>query len=124
MASNTVRVKGLRELQRDFKKLDKSLAKEVQGELREAGDIVKNEAKSLLSSVEPGSPRSVSGLKTVVRQKNVAVQQSRRRTTGKRPDWARYQAVKVLKPALEEKSDQVVDRLDKMLGRLAGENGF
>lgn len=121
MASSTVRVQGLRELQRDFRKLDKNLAKDLRGELREVGDVVKAEAASNLSRL---SARSASGLKTRVRARAVAVEQSRRRTTGKRPDWGSLQMNRILVPALDEKQDEVVEKLDRVLGRLAGENGF
>ncbi len=111
----------MRELQRDFRKIDKGLAKEVRDGLREGGDIVRVEASSRFTRYDA---RSAAGYKTRVRQRGVAVEQSIGRTTGKRPDFGRLQMDRALEPALEDKRDQVIDSVDKVLGRLAGDNGF
>ena len=121
MAESTVRVRGLRELRRDFRKLDKGLAKEVRGELKQAGEIVRVEARSRFTAIDKGSAE---GYKTRVRVGAVAVEQSRRRTTGKRPDYGRLQMGRALIPALDDKADEVVKSLDLMLYRLGSENGF
>lgn len=119
---STIRVKGLKELTRDFKKMDKELSKDVRGELKDAGDIVRVEATSRFSGYDA---RSAAGYKTRVRSAGfVSVEQSLRRVTGKRGDYGALQMRKALGPALDDKTDEVVKTLDKMLGRLAGENGF
>lgn len=127
MAARTVRVKGLRDLQRDFRRLSKDLSKEVRDGLREAADPVRQEATrrftaditDAFSSVE-----SAVGYRVVVRQRGVAVEQSKRRTTGLRPDFGRLQMRKALEPALDSKQDQVVKGVEKVLDKLAGDNGF
>lgn len=121
MAGSTVHVRGLRELQRDCAKLSKALAKEVRDELRIVAEPVRVEAVSLLS---PLSADSAAGYKVRVRARGVAVEQSRRRTTGRRPDWGARQMRDVLIPALDSKQSEVITGLDRMLGRLAGENGW
>ena len=121
MAQGTVRVKGLRELQRAFGKISKDLKKETRDELRAVGNLVTEEARSRFMRYDA---RSASGFKTRVRQKEVTTEQSRRRTTGKRPDYGALQMRRALLPALAEKEDEVVDRLDKMLGRLGNDAGF
>lgn len=122
MASSTIRVRGLRELQRDFKKMSGDLSKEVDRELKEAAGIVAEEARSLFSSYDS---RSASGFRPRVKGFGRAfVEQSRRRTTGKRPDYGALQMRRALLPALGSKQAEVIERLDKMLGRLGDDNGF
>jgi hypothetical protein len=101
--------------------MSKELTKEVRDGLRKAAEPVRDDAHARFSHV---SPRSALGYKVRVRQRGVAVEQSRKRTTGKRPDFGVMQMREALLPALAAKSDEVVERLDDVLGRLAGENGF
>jgi hypothetical protein len=119
--AGTVRVKGLRELQQDFRKMEGSLRKEVREGLREAAEPVRKQAQALF---EPINADSAAGYRVRVRARGVAVEQSRRRTTGRRPDYGRRQMGRALIPALNARQGEVISSLDKMLGRLAGENGF
>ena len=121
MATGTVRVKGLRELQRDFRKMEGVLSKELREGLRAAAEPVRREAQALFESV---SADSAAGYKVRVRARGVAVEQSRRRTTGLRRDYGRLQMARALIPALDRKTDDVIDGVDKVLGKLAGDNGF
>lgn len=121
MAASTVRVRGLRELQRDFRKMSGDLSKEVRQGLREAAEPVRQEAAALFASV---SADSAAGYKVRVRQRGVAVEQSRRRTTGLRPDYGRLQMGRALIPALERRQGEVIKGVEKTLDRLAGANGF
>lgn len=120
--SQAVRVRGLRELQRDFKKMSGGLSGEVDDTLKEAAEIVAQEARSRFSHI---SSRSAQGYKPRLKGFGRAyVQQSRRKTTGKRGDYGALQMRKALLPALGAKEKEVVDALDKMLGRFGGEYGF
>jgi hypothetical protein len=121
MAAQTIRVEGLAELQRDFRRIAKDLAKEVREELRKAAEPVRREAQALFS---PVSADSAAAYKVRVRQRGVAVEQSKRRVTGLRPDYGRLQMGRALIPALERKADGVVDDLGEMLDKLADRNGF
>lgn len=122
MAGSTVRVRGLRELQRDFKKMSGDLNKEVDRELKEAAGIVSEEARSRFVAYNSGS---AAGFRPRVKGFGRAfVEQSRRRKTGKRPDYGALQMRKALLPALGAKQNEVIERLDKMLGRLGGDYGF
>lgn len=121
MAAATVRVHGLRELQRDCRKLSKVLAKEVRDELREVAEPVRAEAQALFSSVDA---RSAAGYRVAVRARGVAVEQRFGRTTGQHPGFGRMQLERALEPALDSKQNEVIKGLDRMLGRLAGENGW
>jgi hypothetical protein len=121
MAAQTIKVEGLAELQRDFRKIAKDLAKEVREELRKAAEPVRQEAQALFS---PVSADSAAAYKVRVRQRGVAVEQSKRRVTGLRPDYGRLQMGRAMIPALERKADGVRDSLGDMLEKLADKNGF
>ena len=121
MAAGTVRVKGLKELQRDFRRMSKDLSKEVRDGLRESAKPVQQEAANLFRGVDA---RSAAGYKVRVRQRGVAVEQSRKRTTGLHPEYGAMQMRKALLPALANREKDVIEGVDRVLGRLAGENGF
>ncbi len=121
MAAGTIRVKGLRELQRDFRKMGGVLPKEMREGLREAAEPVRREATALFSPVNADSAASY---RVRVRARGVSVEQSKRRTTGMRPDYGRLQMGRALLPALEARANDVVRRLEQMLDELAGNNGF
>ena len=121
MAAGSIKVKGLRELQRDLRKADKQLAKDLRSELKEAGDIIRTEASSLFSRYDA---RSAAGYRTRVRQKGTAVEQSLKRTTGKHPQWGALQMRVALLPARSSKAPEVERRLEDMLDRLGKDNGF
>jgi hypothetical protein len=121
MAAGTVRVHGLRQLQRDFRRLSKDLTKEVREGLRKAADPVRVEATALL---EPVNAYSAAGYKIRVRQRGVALEQSRRRTTGLRPDYAKLQFARAMAPAIERKEEFVVKGLEDALDDLARGYGF
>jgi hypothetical protein len=121
VATGTVRVHGLRELNKAFRNVEKDLRKELREELRGVGRIVANEAAGLFAPIDPGS---ASGFKVRVRQRGVAVEQSKRRTTGAHPEYGGLQMRKALLPALERKEPEVVRGLEGMLDRLGRGNGF
>jgi len=121
VAGGTVRVKGLAELNRAFRASDKALTKELRKELREAGNIVRDDARPRFASVDAGS---AAGFHTVVRQRGVSVEQRLGRTTGQRPDFGALQLRRALEPALDAKQGEVVDQLDGMLDRIGRQQGF
>lgn len=97
------------------------LPKEARKSLREAAEPVRQEAQDLFSRI---SAESAAGYRVRVRARGVAVEQSRKRTTGRRPDFGRRQMGVALIPALEKRSNEVVRGLEKMLDDLSGSNGF
>jgi hypothetical protein len=121
VAASTVKVRGLRELQRDLRKMDGDLDKEVKAELRAAAEIVAVDARARFVPVDA---RSAAGYRPVVRVRGAAVEQKYRRTTGQHPEFGRLQMTRALEPALDAKQGEVVQRLDKMLGRLGDNSGF
>lgn len=121
MAASTVRVRGLREMQRDFRRMSGDLRDESREALREAAEPVRREAQALFA---PISAESAAGYRVRVRARGVSVEQSLRRTTGLRPDFGRRQMGRALIPALERRQAEVIRGLERMLDRLAGNNGF
>lgn len=115
-----MKVTGLRELQRDFRKMDKEAAKGLRADLKESGEIVRLDARTDFQHV---SPRAAAGFRTVVRQRGVSVEQRKGRTTGKRPDFGRHQ-LRYLQASLESKSEEVMKRFERTIDRLATRNGF
>lgn len=122
MASDAVKVKGLKELERALKASDKETAKGFRKELREAGKIVALDARSRMGGIDR---YSATGIRPRVRGGvNVSVEQSRRRTTGKRPDFGALQMRRALVPALESKRDEVERRVENLLDAVGRSNGF
>lgn len=122
MAQKTIVVKGLRELQRDLKRMSSDLNKEIDKEMREAAKIVSEEARSRLSAY---SARSAMGIRPRLRGFGRAfAEQSRKKTTGKHPEWGAFQMRRAFLPALAAKQEEVIERVDDMLARLGGDYGF
>ena len=119
----TVRVKGLRELERSFRRMEGDLRRDLQREISGAADIVAQEARGIAGGLGLSS-RTVGGYRPRVRGSSGFVEQRRRKTTGKRPDFGVLQMRRVLLPALGRKQAKVVEAIDQMLGRMAGEEGF
>lgn len=116
MANGTVRVRGLKELQRTLKEADKETRKRVRDVLRETGDIVRDEGQSRFSGIDA---KSAAGFKVRVRQRGVSVEQTRRKTTGKRPDYGQLQMTRALNPALEAKKDEIVRSFEEAMDKIA-----
>jgi hypothetical protein len=115
----TVKVEGLKQLDRALKQTDKEAAKGLRKELREAAKVVAMDARQKFMGVDG---RSAMGIRPRVRSGLVAVaEQSRKRTTGKRPDYGALQMRSALMPALRENQDEVIRRVDDMLERLEKE---
>lgn len=122
MATATVRIHGLKELQRAFSKIDRDLNKDIDRELREVGQVVAMDARGRFDRI---SAASAGGFRPRTRgYGRLVVEQRKRKTTGLRGDYGALQMRLALLPALWSKQNEVVAGLDKMLGRLGGENGF
>ncbi len=114
--AQTLRLHGYTELLVALKDAPKKERKAVRDDLREAGKIVQADAVIRLGKL---SADSAAGLKTIVRQRGVSVEQTRRKVTGRRPDWGATQMNKVLIPALDEKRGEVERSLEETLDRLS-----
>jgi len=129
MASGAVRVSGLRELQRAFRRISKDLTKELRAELIEAASPVAKEAESLALTRIRNMPRSPdwAEMRVGVSAAQASVYVVPRRKNRGNPGRANLKGLllnQAMDPALTAKQDEVLDGVDKMLGRLAGENGF
>lgn len=111
-----VRVEGLREFQRALQKADPELRKQVRATFREVGEIVRVDAAARFGRI---SADSAGGFRVRVRQKGVAVEQSKRRVTGKRGDYGRLQMTTALLPALDSKQGRVVDAFEDAIDKVA-----
>lgn len=122
MAVQTVRVKGLRELQRALKNIDSDLRKEIDVALREAAQKVAEDARSKFAGIDS---RSASGFRPRIRGfGRVVVEQRLKRTTGQHPEFGSLQMRRALLPALGENQEHVIDTLDNLLDTLGRSNGF
>ena len=118
----TLRVKGLRQLHRALKDYDDGLKRELEAELRAAGEIVAADARTRFLGVDA---RSAAGFKSKVRGfGRVVVQQSRRRTTGLRGDFGSLQMRRALLPSVNENQARVLETVEGMLDRLGRKEGF
>jgi hypothetical protein len=128
VATGAIRVRGLRELQRDFKKISKQLSQEVKDSLVEAADPVKQSAQELaLGEIRnmPESPRWAEMRIGVTARSVYMVPQARRRGGhGGRPNLANLLLERAMDPALERRADDVVRGVDAALGHLFDRNGF
>lgn len=117
---------GLKQLHRDFKRMQPALSRGVDRELRKAANIVLDETRKIARDRDPSFSRTnVSGYRARVRGFGRAwVEQSRGKTTAKRGDFGDIQMKRALLPALREKSDEVVELIDRMLDRLGNDYGF
>jgi hypothetical protein len=112
----TLRLNGYRELMRATAQADRESKRYVRETFREVGQIVQREATIRFSPVDWGS---AIGYRTRVRQRGVAVEQSRKRTTGLRPDYGSLQMRRALLPALMANADTLERELERALDRVA-----
>lgn len=120
MASSTVRIRGLKELRRDFGKMSKDLQRELRLELKAAAEPV---AADVRSKVARYGARTAAGIAAGTRGASAVVRQRQRKTTGLRPDFGRLQ-MGLMVESLDEKQPETIRGLERMLDRLAGHNGF
>lgn len=116
MADGTIKVTGLREFQRALAKADPVLKKQVREAFREVGDLVRRDAASRFAHIDTGS---AGGFKVRVRQRGIAVEQSKRRVTGQRGDYGAMQMRRALLPALGENSNELDQELDRAIDKVA-----
>lgn len=112
----TLRVEGYREFMQLMARTDRASRKAVRDEIRKAGEHVRVDAAGLFS---PTDARTAAGYKTRVRQRGVAVEQSLRKTTGKRPDFGALQMRRALLPALYGNEDRTIRELQQAFDRIA-----
>ena len=121
MASETVRIRGLKETLRALNKVNKEVRKRMLDELKKAGDPIARDAQQKLARY-PGASLGTIGPRASA--KGVFVTQRARKVTGLRGDFGALQMSEGLIPALAENEDKVVDAVEDALDRLTRSAGF
>lgn len=99
-----IKTEGLREFIRATDRAGRDTKRLVRETLKPVGEVVREAWSLRFSDIDE---RSAAGLRTRVRVGNVAVQQSLRKVTGKRPDYGMLQ-MRYGQEALDDKEDEVV----------------
>ena len=111
----SIEVKGWKELIRASRQVEPNTRREMRRAFREVGELVRSDAAARFSPIDA---RSAAGYKVRVRQRGVAVQQSLRKTTGKRPDYGALQMRRALLPALTANEAETEQRIEDALDRV------
>lgn len=118
----SVKVHGLKELQRALKRYGAEATREIDEALKDAGEDIRQRATMKMSMIDLGSAL---GFKAKTKGfGRVVVEQSKRKRTGLHPEFGALQMRRALIPARTEGFDTVVEKIDSLLGRLGGEEGF
>ena len=120
MAASTVRVRGLKEVNRAFRRLETGIDKELKEGLKEAAEPTAAQARGAISRYRGAS---TSTIKPYASQKGAVVRQSKRRTTGKHAGFGALQMGHLL-AALDDHQDQITEDVEKLLDHLTREEGF
>lgn len=121
MAESAFREAGLTELIRACDQIGGRTKKETRNLLREVGQTVRDvaEAKFVEKFGERVDP-TAKGFRVVVRQRGVSVEQSLRKTTGRRPDWGSQQMRFGLIPAADVSGPEVARETEKAVEEILG----
>ena len=120
-----MKVLGLSELIRDLNAIDRDLAADLRTRLRAVGELVARDVRQRVGRFSPPSPRTGAGVKVRVRSAGlVTVEQTKRKTTGKRPDWGVTQMKDAFLPAADANEETVVRGVDAAIERVARSHGF
>lgn len=112
---------GVQELVRALAQAGAELPKQVRKELRATGNLVRDDARGRFSRYDS---RSAAGMRTYVRRRGVAVEQSIGRTTGRRPDFGALQMREALVPALEANTEEAFRRFDETVDNVTRAAGL
>jgi hypothetical protein len=122
VSSAGIKITNLRQFHRALKDYDEDLKRELEQELKDAGDIVRTEARRRFSAIDV---RSAAGFRPRVRGfGRVVVEQSRRRTSGLRGDFGSLQMRRALIPAVADNQGRVLEAVESMLDRIGRQEGF
>ena len=120
MPSPVLLVTGLTEILTSIRAQPAAVAKEIRSAFRAVGDtkIVPAAAQGILD-LDPPSDKTAAGFRTVVRATGVVVEQSLRKTTGRRPDWGMNQMKYGLYPATDDNLDAIEAAAEKAMQKAA-----
>lgn len=125
MAATSVKIHGLRELNRALGKVSKDLQKEVRDALKEAGEPVRQQAEQFagerISRIGPTWGR----MKIGSRSKGVYLAPAARRRGGSpRPNFGGLLIGKAMIPAVVEKQPETIAAIEDALENLTRKEGF
>lgn len=114
--TGTVRIEGLRELQRAFRAADRALARELRTALKEAGEPVRVAAEELAQSeIRNIGPRWWR-MRLGVTARGVYIAPATRRSTRRsNPKFGGLLIQRAMVPAKERHQEDVVGRIEKVL---------
>lgn len=118
--ASSVRVKGLREVQRALRQVDKQLGNDFREELKKAGEPVAASARAKLTQWQGAS----TNVKVHALGKGVFVRQQAKKVTGNRGDFGSLQMRKAFIPALVENEDRIEKDVEDALDRFVDKAGF
>lgn len=139
VTGGSIRVEGLRELINAFYKMDRQLSKEIRQELILIGNLVVDEARDTQMPQQqlaagqlgqdgvPNTGKLQKSLRAKMQGQSTAVVESRKPRGSKYAYGAIYefdQGRPFLVPALEAKTDDIMEALGDMVDRLVSANGF
>lgn len=119
-AAATVRIQGLREVNRAFKRIDAQLAKEVKDELKKSAEPVAADAREHIGHYVGAS---TSTIQPIALMGGVFVRQRQRKRGGNRPDFGALQ-MRILLGAAFDHEDEIYRNVEHMLDWLARKEGF
>lgn len=122
MPSEVVTIEGLDELNRAFRKSDAALSRELRRELKAVGDIVSDDERDYLGSIN-ASRKSRTGIRSQVRGTTVSVRERYGTVSGRRGDWG-ARIMSSLAKARSRRRPEIEDRLEQMLDRIGRASGF
>jgi hypothetical protein len=111
----TLAVEGYSQLLRATARADKEQKRATRKILEQAGESVRRDAQSFFS---PINSRTAAGFKTRVRAREIVVGQSMRKTTGKHPEYGRFQ-MRVLVRARTLHEDEMMRDLERAFDQVA-----
>jgi hypothetical protein len=116
-----VRIRGLRETERAFRKMSGDLDDELRKGLKKAGEPVAETARGKISRYRGASIGTIAP--RLARGTTVFVTQRARKVTGKRGDFGSLQMKKLFE-SLEEREGDVIRQLEQVLDDLTDSGGF
>lgn len=138
VTGGSIRVEGLADLVGDFYKINRQLSKDLRRELVDIGKIVVDEAVNVTLpqqnlaagqagiDMRPNTGRLAKSLRSKMRGQSAVVVEQRRPPKKKFAYGVQFEfgGREFLVPALENKTDDIIEAIDDMFDRLVSKNGF
>jgi hypothetical protein len=116
MPERPLQVTGLAEVIKSWRAFPDQAAAVLVETLKEGADEVRDDAANRLL---PFSQKSAEGYRVKVRARGIDVEQTLGRTTGRRPDFGRFQMARTLGPALTDHETEIKTKTQAALDELA-----